>query len=123
MRWGEQLAVYDSSLARTTREQMENYLHTKGYFNGSVEHEIEIDGQQLTSNYIINEEQPYTIDTVTYRTQDSAISRLLQKSYEERLIEEEQVYDQEKLSQERERIETLLKNNGFFDFSRQYDKW
>jgi len=120
MRWGEPLAVYDSSLARITREQMENYLHTKGYFNGSVDHEVEIDGQQLTSIYTINEEQPYIIDTVTYRTQDSAIHRLLKENYEERLIEEGQVYDQEKLSQERERIETLLKNYGFFDFSRQY---
>lgn len=29
-------------------------------------------------------------------------------------------YDQSKLTDERERIETLMKNNGFYTFSRQF---
>ncbi len=120
MRWGEPLSVYDSSLAETTRQQMENYLHTKGFFNGDVVHNIEIDGNRLTSVYNVKEEQPYRIDTIIYRTQDSVISNLLSETYDERLVREGQIYDQEKLSQERERIETLLRNYGFYDFSRQY---
>lgn len=120
MRWGEPLSIYDSSQAEITRQQMENFLHTKGYFNGSVEHETTLDGRKVTSNYTINEQLPYRIDTITYLTEDSVIQNLLSESYDERLVREDQIYDQEKLSQERERIETLLRNNGFYDFSRQY---
>ncbi|MDF9794851.1 outer membrane protein insertion porin family [Catalinimonas alkaloidigena] len=120
MRWGEPLSIYDSSQAEITRQQMENYLHTKGYFNGSVDHGTTLEGRKITSNYTINERLPYSIDTITYLIQDSVIRRLIHESFDERLVREGQVYDQEKLSQERERIETLLRNNGFYDFSRQY---
>lgn len=120
MRWGSQLSVYDSSLAETTRQQMENYLHTKGFFNGTVSHDIQIDGRRLTSLYFIREQYPYTIDTITYRAQDSVIMDLLMENLEDREVEEGQIYDQANLSQERERIETLLRNHGFYDFSRQY---
>lgn len=120
MRWGEPLSVYDSSLAGTTRQQMENYLHTKGFFNGDVEHDIKLEGKRLTSIYQIEEEEPYIIDTITYRTQDSVIMRLLEETYDERVVKQGQIYDQANLSEERERIETLLRNKGFYDFSRQF---
>ncbi|MFP4340989.1 MAG: BamA/TamA family outer membrane protein [Cyclobacteriaceae bacterium] len=120
MRWGEPLAVYDSSLAETTQQQMENYIRTKGYFNGVVNHETELNGRKLTSIYTIEEQEPYLVDTITYNTQNEVIQRLITENLEERHIEEGDIYDQDKLSEERVRIETLLKNNGFFDFSRQY---
>ena len=120
MRWGEPVSVYDSTLAGTTRQQMENYLHTKGFFNGHVEHDISLEGQRLTSNYTIEEQIPYIIDTITYQAQDSIINSLLDITYEERLVKKGQIYDEANLSKERERIETLLRNNGFYDFSRQY---
>jgi outer membrane protein assembly factor BamA len=120
MRWGEPLAVYDSSLAETTRQQMENYIRTKGYFNGLVNHETDLNGKKLTSIYTIEEQEPYYIDTITYSTQNEVIERLISQNLKKRLIKEGEIYDQELLSRERQRIETLLKNNGFFDFSRQY---
>ncbi|WPP53076.1 BamA/TamA family outer membrane protein [Catalinimonas niigatensis] len=120
MRWGESLSIYDSAQAEVTRQQMENYLHTKGFFNGSVDHETTLDGKKITSIYTINEQLPYLIDTIIYQTQDSVIERLISETYEEQIIQQGQIYDQDKLAQERERIEGLLRNHGFYDFSRQY---
>jgi outer membrane protein assembly factor BamA len=120
MRWGEPLAIYDSSLAETTRTQMESYLHTKGYFDGDVEHEAVADGKKITSIYTVQEEMPYRIDTVVYRSDDKDILSLIKKNLDERVIQEGQIYDQDKFGQERERIEDLLKNQGYYDFSRQY---
>ena len=120
MRWGEPLAIYDSSLANTTRDQMLSYLNTKGFFNGTVSHDIKLNGKRVTSIYTVVENQPYNIDTITYSTDDSTIARLIKTSEEESNIEKGQVYDQEKLGAERDRIDNLLKNNGYFDFSRQY---
>ena len=120
MRWGEPLAIYDSSLAETTRAQMESYLHTKGYFDGTVAHSTELDGKRITSTYTVQEQAPYLIDTVVYRSDDKNILSLIEENLDERVIQEGQVYDQDKFGQERERIENILKNQGYYDFSRQY---
>ncbi len=120
MRWGEPLAIYDSAQAETTRAQMASYLHTKGFFNGSVNHTTKINGKRLTSIYTVTENQPYLVDTITYSTQDSTIARLIRSSLEGSELKEGAVYDQEDLGAERDRIDQLLKNNGYFAFSRQY---
>lgn len=120
MRWGEPLAIYDSSLAETTRGQMESYLHTKGYFDGRVNHSTKLDGRRITSTYTVQEKAPYLIDTIVYRSDDKNILSLIEKNLKERTIKEGQVYDQDKFGQERERIENILKNQGYYDFSRQY---
>ena len=120
MRWGSPLSVYDSAQAETTRQQIENFLHTKGYFNGSVAHNVRLEGKRVTSLYTIREEEAYTIDTFNYRTQDTVIMNLLEANYEDRAVQEGQIYDQANLTKERERIETIMRNNGFYDFSRQY---
>ena len=120
MRWGEPLAVYDSSLAETARAQMESYLHTKGYFDGEVNHSTKLDGKRITSIYTVQERVPYYIDTVEYRSDDKNILSLIKKNSKEQVIEAGQIYDQDKFGQERERIENILKNRGYYDFSRQY---
>ena len=120
MRWGEPLAIYDSSLAETARAQMESYLHTEGYFDGDVNHSTKLDGKRITSIYTVQERIPYRIDTVVYRSEDDNILSLIEENLKERVIKENQIYDQDKFGQERERIENLLKNQGYYDFSRQY---
>ena len=120
MRWGEPLAIYDSSQAETARAQMESYLHTKGYFEGDVNHTTKLDGRRITSVYTVQERAPYRIDTVIYRSDDKNILSLIKKNQKDQIIEKEQIYDQDKFGQERERIENILKNRGYYDFSRQY---
>lgn len=120
MRWGEPLAIYDSAQAHTTRAQMESYLQTKGFFNGQVAHDTRLNGKRVTSMYTVTEKQPYMVDTITYYTDDSTIATLIREYLDEQEINQGDVYDQEKLGAERARLDELLKNNGFFDFSRQY---
>ena len=120
MRWGEPLAIYDSSLANDARAQMESYLHTKGYFDGTVGHSTKRDGKRITSIYTVEEQIPYRIDTVVYRSQDKNILSLIKKNAKDQTIQKGQIYDQDKFGQERERIENMLKNRGYYDFSRQY---
>ncbi len=120
MRWGEPLAIYDSSLAQTTRAQMESYLHTKGFFNGEVSHATKIKGKKVTSIYKVIENKPYIIDTITYTTNNATLTQLIEKYHNKPLIKQGEVYDQDKFGAERDRLDDIFKNNGFFDFSRQY---
>ncbi|MGB3588248.1 MAG: BamA/TamA family outer membrane protein [Tunicatimonas sp.] len=120
MRWGEPLSVYDSSKAETARRQMESYLHTKGFFEGEVNHEVRVDDRQVTSIYTIIEKEPYRIDSITYLSDDTTILNLVQDKIKGKIVKQNQIYDQDELGRLRESIENLLKNNGYYDFSRQY---
>ena len=120
MRWGEPLAVYDTAATRQTAENMELYLHSKGYFTGTVDVREKISGKKVNVTYYIEEGRPYIIDTTFYNVPDPKIQKLLNDHEDEKLIIVGENYDQSVLNQERERITDLLKNNGYFAFSRNY---
>ncbi len=120
MRWGEPLAIYDDDLAKASQDQLSQFLHTKGFFHGNVVYDTTISNKLLTVTYHIHEGKPYTIDTLSYVSTDSALLRLVKAQADESLIQVGNNYDQDVLTAERIRIDELLKNNGYFNFSRQY---
>ena len=120
MRWGEPLAIYDSTLSRNAASQMELYVNTKGYFNAEVDYRVKTSGKKARVIYEIDEGNPHRIDSVLYTTNDSTIRNFIIANLKDSHLEKGQIYDQQHLTQERERIEELLQNYGYFDFSRQY---
>ncbi len=120
MRWGEPLAIYDSAKSSEAASQMRNYLHTKGFFLGETSYDIDTSGKKITVTYEISEKEPYLVDSILFTSSDSKIKELYFLNQPDILIKKGQIYDQEILTAERERIDNLLKNNGYYDFSRQY---
>jgi outer membrane protein insertion porin family len=120
MQWGEQTAIYDSFKLINTVEKMNNYLFIKGYFNGKATASVLQSGKRVNITYYINPGQPYLLDTVLLKIQDRKVYDLVKNSMETSHLKKGDQYDQEKLTKERERIDLLLKDIGYYDFSRQY---
>jgi outer membrane protein assembly factor BamA len=120
MQWGEKLAVLDTSATRLTQERFTGYLSSKGYFKNQVGYRIDTIGSQAEVTYTINPGKAYFIDTIFYDIEDSAVSSLVMAHTNKSLIKRGDRYDQAKFSAERERLDFLLKDFGYFDFSRQY---
>jgi outer membrane protein assembly factor BamA len=120
MRWGEPVSAFNEQDIQRTQSQMNQYLQNRGFFNGSVEYRTKTMGKYKYVTYLVEEDRPHTIDTVRLFTNDDPIRRLIQSSEEESFLNEGDRYDQTNLVRERERVEKILKNNGYFDFSRQY---
>ena len=123
MRWGEPLAVHDSNQTKRTRNQMELFLKSKGYFHASVDFETQVLGlnkKRIKTTYLINEGIPYTIDSLILDVKDSSVLALLTSKSEESNLQLSENYDQSKITDERDRITNLLKNSGYYDFNRQY---
>ncbi len=119
---GEPPAIYDSTLARKTANQMEAYLYSKGYFHGKATYQANVDTARKTVaiTYLVTEKEPYKIRQTSHLTNDPRIDSLLKRNKDESLIVSGVNYDEDKIKAERERIDKLLKDNGYFDFSRQY---
>ncbi|MDN5199725.1 BamA/TamA family outer membrane protein [Fulvivirgaceae bacterium BMA10] len=120
MRWGEPLAVYDSLKTEETVSQLNQYLHSKGYFQAVSSYDVKKSGRKISLTYQLTPGTPHRLDSIYYSTQDSAIYKLIQANVKEAILQKGQNYDQRKFSRERDRIDALLKNNGYFGFNKQY---
>jgi outer membrane protein assembly factor BamA len=124
MRWGEPLAIYDSTATENSKNQIQLYLESKGYFDSKVDYQLNYRGlkeRKVVVTYDIEENKSYQIDTVIYDTGgDQVMMSVLVGGRRNSLIEAGDNYDQSKLTEERERIENIMKDKGYYTFSRQF---
>lgn len=120
MQWGEPISVFDSSMVETSEERFRSYLFAKGYFKNKVTSRVSSIGKLVTVTYIVEPGPAYIIDSIFFEIQDTTIFRLVDDSQKDSFIKKGERYDQDNLTRERERIDLLLKDHGFYDFSRQY---
>lgn len=120
MQWGEPIAVYDSGLVDITINRFKNYLFSHGYFHNEVTTRISSIGKFVSLQYRVETGAPYIIDTIFYDISDSTVLSLITANERAIQIKEGQRYQEENISGERERIDLVLKENGYYDFSRQY---
>ncbi|MFY0624950.1 MAG: BamA/TamA family outer membrane protein [Reichenbachiella sp.] len=120
MRLGEPLAIYDTAKESLTLESITKYLHSKGYFNAQVSYSSDEEFKLVTSTYEIDKRDPYIVDSVFYDIQDSLIAKILDTDRLNSKIQSKVNYQQNNLVEERNRINSLMKNNGYYAFSRRF---
>lgn len=128
MQWGEPVAVFDTTLMHQTVDRFSSYLFSQGYFTSKVSADVRpmkrvffnFNRKLVKVNYYIEPGIPYVIDSIFYSIQDTAIIRLIEKNQRASLVKKGDRYSEDNFEKERERIDLLLKDNGFYDFSRQY---
>lgn len=117
---GEEPVILDTNLTQKTTEQISLYLKNKGYFSNQVSDTTVYFGKQSKVVYKINSGKPYTIGTFNYSIHDSLIRSFVLKSSDQSLIKYGDNFDVDVLEAERVRITTLLKNNGFYFFNKEF---
>jgi hypothetical protein len=120
MRWGEPVAVLDSGTLRQTVVNMENYLQSKGWFNGRAFFNTRLSNRQAHITFNLQENQRYFFDTLFYQVPDTSMFSLIKQNDKKSLISAGNPYDSDILGKERDRLDALFKNNGYFNFSKQY---
>jgi outer membrane protein assembly factor BamA len=118
MQWGEPASVYDSQHVTLTVERINNYLFNRGYFRAQTFAKVSEYKKRVSVFYQVKPGRAFFYDSLAFNIPDSNVLRLVtgQKSF----IRRNERFDQQKLEKERERIDYLLKDNGYYDFSRQY---
>ncbi len=122
MRFGEPLAIYDSAETQLTAERIQNFLYINGYFLAKVNADVSTSkgNKHVQVVYELTPDTPYIIDTIMYRTPDSTVLALLTKYERLSKLKVGHRFSQENFTAERERLDFLFKDYGYFDFSRQY---
>lgn len=120
MQWGEPLTVFDSAQAEQTAQRITEYLVAHGFFLGKATPEVTQEGKLVNVNYRVTPGPAYLYDTILYQIADTAVAKIIFENRGKSLIKAGDRYQQDLLSKERDRIDLLLKNRGYYDFSREY---
>lgn len=120
MQWGEPLAVFDSGLVSMTINRFKNYLFSEGYFENDVKASVSTIGKFVRVSYQVKVSPPYVIDSIFYRISDTTVYDIVRNNERNSFLKKGQRYREDNFTAERERVDLFLKDNGYYDFSRQY---
>lgn len=116
--------ILDSTLVEISRNQIEKYLVSKGYFNARVQSDIKVKNQRAEVFFKADTGSVFTINKITYEIPDEKIKEIYQLSKADfSHLKEGKRYDDDSLGYERDQIYQVMKQKGYFDFSRPYIKF
>lgn len=119
-RIGEPPVIYDTGLKNKSVQQLEQYLYNKGYYQAVVMDTVIFRNKKANIIYRIQTGEPYVIRNINNHIKDNAIAILLNSPNFESLLKPGDIFDVDKLEQERLKITNLLKNEGYYKFAKEY---
>ncbi len=128
--------AFDTVFARQSVQNFEIFLKTIGYYNAEVTHSYSIDTfnkaisskiqYRVASKFKVFPGKPFRIDSLSFIFTDSInnentrnLQRLTEESKERSLLKKNVIFNEALIGNELERLVTLFRNNGYFNFSRE----
>lgn len=120
-RTGEAPTILDELKTEKTVTNFRKYYYNKGWFDNKVDYEIEKDSNKRAEvTYKITKNKPYTLDSIKAIIRSPQIDSLYNKFSKATLLKKGEQYDSQNYTNERERINTFLRNSGFYYFGQDY---
>lgn len=98
------------------KEILVNYSENKGYFNARAKSDTVGKNKKAEVNYTVNPNARYYIRSVSFPEDSSLINQEIQKIKGESFLKPEDPFDLDVIKSERERIDSRLKERGFYYF-------
>lgn len=120
---GEPPVLASASILQKNADVLQNHLENKGYFKDTVIQTSQIKNKKLTAVYTAQFGPQYTIRNVTYPQSSDPTDSIYKRidSFQRRsLLKKGTPYDLDVIKEERTRIDSRLKNRGYYYFSPNY---
>lgn len=117
---GEAPVILDTLEVEKSEQNLKNYLFSKGYYNVEIRHKIHYRKNKAVVTYYILPGSAYVIDKVTLSADDAEIDHFLNENMAASSLRKGDIIDVDSVSYERLRLTNILKNNGYFDFNKDY---
>jgi outer membrane protein assembly factor BamA len=115
--------VYLSTVNPETRVKVAtNLLRDYGFFNGSVSYSVDSlkNPRKAKLSYQINMANPYYLDSIMYLKYPARADSLIRATYNQRVLRSGDNFSVLKLEEERQRLSTLFRNNGYYYFRPEF---
>lgn len=120
MKLGQAPVIYDSTLVISSKTNMYNHLTYDGYYNSIIKDSVYTHKKKSTVYYMVSLGKQYTVDSISYTIADTTLANILFKDTVNSLLRCGNILSEDKLEQESQRVESYLRNNGYYGFSKNY---
>lgn len=117
---GNPPAIFSETDLEQSRSIIQSYLASKGYFKASVTPTVITEGKTVGVKWDVKTDTPWHIRNYRIMAEDSVIGGIVKAAFGQSLIKTGDRYDVSTFQSERERVTTLLRNEGYFAFSNEY---
>ncbi|MEM9647835.1 MAG: BamA/TamA family outer membrane protein, partial [Bacteroidota bacterium] len=117
-RIGEPPSIIDTTLTQKTVDRLKAYYNSKGYFNNTGHYTI-VQGKRKKRaeiEYRIQLEQPFMLDTIIKNITSPELDSIYNVAASESFVKDGDQFDLAKFNSERERLTTLFRNSGVYNF-------
>ena len=116
---GERPILLNNLLVDKSVDQIKSHLENNGYFTSKVKSSITYMNNTCNVNYNIVTGESYIIDSINYneiKLNNQNLYSLIKR--DKANVKSGDIFTYQAINKERERIETILKNNGYYKFSK-----
>ena len=113
---GEAPVIYDEQLTAASMQQLKQQMNNMGYFQASVDTQKVVKNRKVRLTYLVTAREPYTIRNYEVDIPFDAAREIAEN--EHCLIKKGEQFSTATLDDERERITTAMRNQGYFYFEK-----
>ncbi|MEI6817013.1 MAG: hypothetical protein WCL14_10420 [Bacteroidota bacterium] len=120
---GEEPVLLDTTLVEKNARLIKRFMVKEGYFNATVKDTIIYKRKHRLANveYTVIGNEPYRINNISYEISDPILNAIIPSDASvNSLIVKGDIYDEDNIDKERERITTELKSRGYYYFNKGY---
>lgn len=123
-RFCEKLGVapvaFDPSLVDASNVGMENHLRYLGYYDSRIVDSIVQKGRLATVIYRVTPGKRYPINDIKYEIKDEELSQFVMADRDNFGVKVGDILSEESLENESERLASMLADNGYYGFNKNY---
>ena len=113
----ERPVLLDTSLMYRSTLNMKVYLFNQGYFYAKIKDTVIYKHKKAYATYTVHTGENYLINAVHYNIEDSAIAKIMAAHANETILRKGLEFTYSQLDDERSRITSLMRNNGYYKFT------
>lgn len=119
-RVGDAPVIFSVDETERSRQEIEKAVRNLGYMGAVAETDTVTKGKKIELSYNVKTGRAYKVRSISYNIPDSAIWNHMQQDSASTLLHEGMNMDINVLDNERSRITSLLQQNGYYRFNKEY---
>lgn len=118
---GQPPVIYDPALTDASARQLRQAMVNRGYMDATVHVDTQLrpERKRAAVSYTINTGEPHTVRSLTLNVADSVLGTILKAEPGLYTLEEDALFDRNRLDQIRADITTRMRQHGYYAFSKE----
>lgn len=117
---GEPPVIYSPSQTAVSAGQIKKEMHNLGYLNAEVDTILKTGNKKIKVTYEVKTGKPYHIQNIENTISDTTMARLIDNAPIRSQLKPGGMFNMDDIENERIRINNILRNSGYYTFSKDY---